>query len=165
MRSPSTVSTMRTVPCIAGCDGPMLTVIKSGGSSVSVSDRSWTSLRPRTSWRRSAMVPLDRIDDEVVAAHERLPLLLGVVLAERVADELFVEVDPAQVRVPLELDAVHVEGLALLPVERGPQLGERRQARVAFGQLDLEADAVAVRERAELVGDGEARLALVPVLA
>src|SRR5438045_9700060 len=115
MRSPSTVSTIRTVPCIAGCDGPMLTVMRSGGSSVSVSVRSWTSLRPRTSWRRSAMVPLDRVHREIVAAHERLALLLRIILAEGISDELFVQVDAAQVGVAVELDAGHDERLSIRP--------------------------------------------------
>src|SRR5688572_12409852 len=100
MRSPSTVSTMRTVPCIAGCDGPMLTVMRSGGSSVSVSERSCASLRPSTSCLSVAESPmlhlaLDRIDRQIVAAHERLALLLRIVLAQRIADELFVHVDAA----------------------------------------------------------------------
>src|SRR5678816_2393615 len=133
MRSPSTVSTMRTVPCIAGCDGPMLIVISSGGSSCSVSPRSCASLRPSTSClsdvrsRGAAMSvlllrrALDRVDRQVVAAHQRLALLLRVVLAQRVADELLVEVDATEIGVAVEADAVHVVGLALLPVERGPQ--------------------------------------------
>src|SRR5205085_4888906 len=33
MVSPSSVSTRRTVPCIAGCDGPRFTVIRLDGSS------------------------------------------------------------------------------------------------------------------------------------
>src|SRR3954464_648980 len=113
---------MRTGPCIAGSDLPLLTVISSGGSSCSVSERSCTSLRPRTSCLRSAMalLHLDRVLDEIVAPHERLTLLLRVVLAERVADELLVQEDPAQVGVTVEPDAVHVERLALLPVERRP---------------------------------------------
>src|SRR5690348_15594204 len=128
MRSPSIVSTMRTVPCIAGCDGPMLIVIRSGGSSCSLSDRSCTSLRPSTSCLivdvSGISIRLLRCRDEVVAPHERLALLLGVVLAQRIADELLVEEDPAQIGMAVEADPVHVERLALLPVERRPQLGE-----------------------------------------
>src|SRR5258706_4626584 len=114
--SPSTVSTMRTVPCIAGCDGPMLTVMRSGDSSGSTSEKSCTSLRPSTSCFNdcaSAMFDflLDRIDRQVVAPHERLSLLLPAILAQRIADELFVEIDPPQIRVALEAHAVHVERL------------------------------------------------------
>src|SRR5262245_19738968 len=118
---------MRTVPCIAGCDGPMLTVISSWGSSVSTS-RSAESLRPRTRVLRSAMTS-SRSLEQVRAADQRLPLFLRVVLAQRVADELLVHVDPPQIGVALEADAVHVEGLALLPVEAGPHRGEARAAR------------------------------------
>src|SRR5215467_5855287 len=113
---------MRTVPCIAGCDGPMLTVISSCGSSCSSSVRSWTSLRPNTSCLRSALAmigPLDRVDRQIVAAHVRLALLLGIVVAKRVADELLLHVDPAQIGMVIERHAVHVERLALLQVERG----------------------------------------------
>ena len=101
---------------------------------------------------------VDRIDRQVVAAHERLALLLRIVLAQRIADELLVQEDAAQVGVTVEADAVHVERLALLPVERRPQLDERRHARVLLGHRDLEAHAVAVLERAQLVADLEARL-------
>ena len=94
--SPSTVRTMRTVPCIAGCDGPMLSVIGSVGSSCSfvgeildvldaedhlLALQPWRSLTPRR----------DR------TAHERLALLFGVVLAQRMADELLVHEDAAQI--------------------------------------------------------------------
>src|SRR5687768_8250517 len=125
MRSPSTVSTMRTVPCIAGCAGPMLTVMRSGGSSVFVSESSCASLRTTTSCLSVAESPmlqlaLDRIDRQIVAAHERLALLLRIVFAQRIADELFVHVDAAHVGMTVEADAVHVERLALLPVERRP---------------------------------------------
>src|SRR5687767_1842436 len=87
-RSPSSVMTMRTVPCIAGCDGPKLTFISSVG--------------------RASSSPM-RWSDIPVPSHERLPLLLRVVLAERVSDELLVHEHPLQVRVPLKADAVHVE--------------------------------------------------------
>src|SRR5512143_809856 len=40
MSSPDSSSTMRTVPCIAGCDGPMLRCIGSDGSSSSPSSKS-----------------------------------------------------------------------------------------------------------------------------
>src|SRR6188508_595309 len=100
---------MRTVPCMAGCDGPMFTVMSSVGSSCS-SSRSSRFLRPRTSFLISAIYSS----------------LLRVVLAQRVPDELVVHVDPAQVGVTVEGDAVHVVGLALEPVERRPQAGQRR---------------------------------------
>src|SRR5689334_24232584 len=35
MTSPVSSTTVRTVPCIAGCAGPMLTIIGSAGSSIS----------------------------------------------------------------------------------------------------------------------------------
>ena len=64
-----------------------------------------------------------------------------------------------------EVDAVHVERLALLPVERGPQLGQRRAARIVLGHRDLEANAKAVLQRSQLIADLEARLIFAPTLA
>src|SRR5262245_66482841 len=71
-----------------------------------------------------------RRDRKVVAPDQRLALLLRVVLAQRIADELLVEVDPPEIGMAVEPDPVHVERLALLPVERRPQLGERGAARI-----------------------------------
>src|SRR6266508_6568793 len=102
---------IRTVPCMAGWDGPMLTVMSSLGSSCS-SSRSSRFLRPRTSFLSSAMAPLLV---RPLAPDQRLAPLLGVVLAERMADELVVHVDAAQVRVAGERDPVHVVGLAFEP--------------------------------------------------
>src|SRR4051812_7953660 len=42
-RSPSRVITMRTVPCVAGCDGPMLITIGSVGMSCSNISGRWAA--------------------------------------------------------------------------------------------------------------------------
>src|SRR5439155_4417436 len=101
--------------------------------------RSWWTRSPSALASR-----LDRVDREIIAPHQRLALLLGVVLAQRVADELLVEVDPPQVGVAVELDPVHVVGLALLPVERRPQRRERRYAGIVLGHRALEPQAMAM---------------------
>ena len=90
------------VPCVAGCDGPMLTMTAS-------------SPRPRrtsggpdwAAWRCPRRRP------QLPVRHERLLLVLRVVLAQRMADEALVEQDRAQVGVAAEDDAVHVVALAL----------------------------------------------------
>jgi hypothetical protein len=43
-----------------------------------------------------------------------------VILAKRVADELFVAEDAAQIGMIAESDAEHIERLALMPVRRLP---------------------------------------------
>jgi len=80
-----------TVPCVAGCDGPMLTMTESSRSGLSKIER--TGFRSGVS-----------IAGLVSAAvrHERLLLLLRVVLAQRVADEALVEQDRAQIVVAAE---------------------------------------------------------------
>src|SRR5260221_13843649 len=98
---------MRTVPCMAGGEGPMLRGKGSvGGSGASPSCGSWIPTTTRreaggASVLSTARVPLLRffgflgssgssesVDRIGLAAHERLPLLFGVVLAQRGPDEL-----------------------------------------------------------------------------
>ena len=110
--SPSTSSTMRTVPCIAGCDGPMLSGIGSVGSSGLVEVLGVLRRRgPRggsRAGRASGPVGLGDARRSITRrgrrsrADQRLALLLGVVLAQRVPDELGVHEDAAQVGVALE---------------------------------------------------------------
>jgi hypothetical protein len=57
--------------------------------------------------------------------HERLLALLRVVLAQRVADEAFVEQDRPQVEVAAEADAVHVVALAFHEGRRAVERAER----------------------------------------
>ena len=119
-------STMRTVPCIAGCDGPMLSGMGSVGSSgasprsggVLEAEDDAAGLGGRQRCFRSCACRASVYAVPAARRHQRLALLLGVVLAQRVADELRVHEDAAQVGVALEADAVQVEGLALEPVRR-----------------------------------------------
>jgi hypothetical protein len=46
--------------------------------------------------------------------------VFGVILSEWVADEFLVEVDAPQVRMALEANTVHVEGLSFQPIGAGP---------------------------------------------
>src|SRR6185312_14674152 len=96
-------------------------------------------------------------------AHERLALLFGIVLAQRVADELLVHEDAAQIGMAAELDAVEIPDLALHPVGAMPELDgavERRvRAVLGLGHLRLDAQARAGLELAQVIDDLEARLA------
>ena len=74
------------------------------------------------------------------------------------ADETVVGEDAAQIRVAGEQDAEQVEGLALEPVGAGPDVDHRIDDGI-FGVLAAraQAHALVVRDRQQLVGDGEAR--------
>src|SRR3982751_4323511 len=169
IRSPSTSSTMRTVPCMAGCDGPMFRGTGSVGRSGA--PRSSASWKPRTT-RRVSVVKLLPVSLMTIplftllgmgAAHERLPLLLGVVLAQRVPDELGVHENPAQVRVALEAHTVKVVRLALVPVRALPDGAERVDRRIALGATAVQAHAVLEADRVKMEDDVEARLGAEPV--
>src|SRR6266542_6640039 len=57
---------------------------------------------------------------------ERLPPVDGIVLAQRVPDELLVEEQAPQIRMALEADTEHVPHLSLEPVGDGPESDGRR---------------------------------------
>src|SRR6185503_13195794 len=144
IRSPCTSSTMRTVPCMAGCDGPMFSgtgwVGRSGRSMSAMSSASW---KPRTTRRCSISVVLilvSRLD--VRAPHQRLALLLRVVLAQRVPDELGIHQDAAQVGMALEAHAVQVVRLALVPVRALPHRAQRIDGRIVLRASAVKANAV-----------------------
>src|SRR5690606_3184398 len=58
------------------------------------------------------------------------------ILAERMADEAIVRQDAAQVGMAFEDDAEKVEGFALVPVDRGPDVDQRGNHRkVVVGRV------------------------------
>src|SRR5262249_50714157 len=131
MVSPSSLSTILTVPCIAGCDGPICSSIGSNGNpsaSPSSAPPFFDPSSPMIALLLGALrwLPSRRGGARRAGSDQRLTLLLGVVLAQRVSLELLVEVDASQIRVALELDAVHVVGLALEPVGTHPESDEAR---------------------------------------
>src|SRR5436190_2086167 len=93
------------VPCVAGCDGPMLTTTASSRSPRSNAGRMGLGRRVPTGASKAASSRPVR--------HQRLLLRLPVILAQGVTDEALVEQDRAQVGVAAEHDAVHVVALAL----------------------------------------------------
>ena len=74
------------------------------------------------------------------------------VLAHRVADEAVVGQDAAQVDMALEDDAVEVEGLALEPVGRAPDVGDAMatSGTSSSGAKTLHAHALVVRDRQQV---------------
>src|SRR5438128_6944290 len=104
--SPSRRRLNLIVPCDAGCDGPIWSVISSDVGSGSTRSSGVTAPGARAtliSILRSCPReprPLERI----ALGHQRLAARDGVVLAQRVALELRVHEDAAEVGVPGEAD-------------------------------------------------------------
>src|SRR5688572_6065672 len=98
------------VPCVAGCDGPMLTM--------TASSRAFEKAG-RTGLGSSMSTPLAPV------WHERLLALLRVVLAQRVPRKALVEEHRPQIGIAAEDDAVHVVALALHEACRAVERGER----------------------------------------
>src|SRR5207237_6195120 len=133
MVSPASVTVSRTVPCIAGCEGPRFTVMGVVGISASRESGSW-------SWSASVIrARIDALAADVRLAHrdpraartgagaahevgkiqlgnEGLPLADGIVLAQREADELGVHENAGEARVAGGLEPEHVVHVALPPV-------------------------------------------------
>src|SRR5262252_1076236 len=101
-----------TVPCVAGCDGPMLTMTEPSRCSPSKIER--TGLGRLCS-------AVSTVRPSVAVRHQRLLAALRVVLAQRVAVEAFVEQDRPPVGVAAEADAVHVVALAFHEGRRAEQ--------------------------------------------
>src|SRR5579863_2401470 len=144
MISPSISSTRRSTPWAAGCCGPKFMV------------KFWISgiLGRLLEGFLVARVVADdaRHQRAGLDAHRLVhdALLLRVVahfdvagerevLAERMAHETVVGEYAAQVRMPVEQDAEHVEGLALEPVGGGPDARQRRHHRRLAAAEGLEA--------------------------
>src|SRR5581483_8647923 len=150
MRSPSSFRRIRTVPCVAGCDGPILSSIgskgrsrvSSAGSGALVSGATDAGAPCVSVWgscsdivrslnagrsRRARSLPevvVHRVAVHGARADDRLAALLRVVLPQRVSLELLVEVDALQAGVPVEPDPVEVPGLALEPVRARPDVDD-----------------------------------------
>src|SRR5262245_36398364 len=150
MFSPSSSMRNLTVPCVAGCEGPMLSSWCSTWRSFSKSSASGGSGSP-TSGSRVAIALIPR-------PHQRLPLLLGIVLAQRMAVELLVQKYPAQVGVPPEADPVEVPHLALHPVRRGPEGAQARDLGGVLGHARPGPDPRLPLHRVQLADHLESRL-------
>src|SRR5690606_17839583 len=122
MFSPDSSITMRTVPCIAGWEGPTLSIIGSLGSSSSLS----SSSRSRGSITRAsvslvlagpvrlpaeahALVGAEGRDllEALAIRNERLRPVGRIVLPQRMPDELRVQEDAPEIGMAAEDDAHH----------------------------------------------------------
>ena len=171
---------MRNVPCVAGCCGPMLSVIPSVSSSTlsrasaacaamyesccrSVSDGhddvTVVGWRPRV--RSSSLVVGRRHRLDVDDAGPRLdhPGQQREVLAQRVALELARQVDVAQVGMTVEADPEHLVGLALVPVGAGVDGDPRVDRERVVGNVGLQRHADVAPDVGEAGEHLEPRLA------
>ncbi len=72
-------------------------------------------------------------------------------------DEAVVGEQAAQVRVALEQDAEHVEGLALEPIDAGPDAGHRiHHGFGVIGAKHAQAQPLVERDRKQMVHNGKA---------
>src|SRR3954464_1551026 len=157
--SPSISRTSRSTPCVLGCCGPRLrsTSLVSGASPSGL----LSSVPSVISSPGGDRPPLRHVFGGEVGLRrrrafgaKRVQLVLVTperkVLALREALEPFPHVDPAQVRVALEPDPVHVPGLALMPVGGAPDPRHRRHPR-RIAEAALDPNAPYVRQRIEVV--------------
>src|SRR5215218_6171294 len=113
--SPSSSTTSRNTPCVAGWWGPMLTVISSSvRSSLRSGVLSRSVLNPTSAVRSAITAFVVGEGDGLAADREVTPL--------RPADVVVRQQDPGQVGVAAEDDAEEVVDLALLEVGGGEEL-------------------------------------------
>src|SRR6267142_3869536 len=144
MVSPSSSSATRSTPWVEGCWGPMLRVMVSLRTGLDLPRRELLEVGRR-------LHPVRRVvgERDLLVAERRI-------LAQRPADPVLGQQDAREARVARERDAVEVEGLALVPVRRGPHAGHRGHARMLARQEDLDVEARVARQREQAVDDLEA---------
>src|SRR4030042_676332 len=135
MRSPSSSSMTRIVPCMAGGDGPMFRSIVAGRACC---------------WVRDGMLFLQ--GDEGLTPAE------GIVLAERMTLQPVVHEDPPEVGVALETHAKKVIDFALQPVGVLPERGQRGDPEIALVDSRLNPQAPVPGKRKEMNDQLKARL-------
>src|ERR1700722_18075917 len=97
------------VPWAAGCEGPIWSsMISSAGSAASI----FCDQRAGNDMAILLFGRSQRLRNRIDFRDDRLPLLIRIILAQRMADESIVEQDTPQVGMAAELDAEHVEAFA-----------------------------------------------------
>src|SRR2546421_810591 len=139
MRSPSTLTSTRSTPWVAGCWGPTFSTTSSVWSTRAPDRRALTGALVRSSGTVpiSAAGPSSRRTSRlgfllVLGPRPRLEPAAGEPerLAQGVALEVLGQVELDQVGVALEEDAEHLGTLPLVPVGATVDAGERRQHRI-----------------------------------
>src|SRR5262249_20129924 len=143
--SPSSLRMTRSTPCVEGCCGPMF-------STSSVESRNVDS----------GMESLSAFDVQVLLYPTVVLLEDRNVLAQWESHPLFRQQNAPHIRMPRELDAEHVEHLALQPV--GARMNVYRGRRlVALRNVRLHADASVAPVAVQNVDEVEPLRALQPV--
>src|SRR5574337_1153107 len=174
MVSPSSSTTDRTVPWVAGWLGPrLISIFRDGNGASSGSGAAAAAgggiscfgfdMGPLGTSRPGRLVPGGGTGaavevGDVALGDQRLPPAQRVVLAQGVPHELLVHVEAARIGVPREEDAVHVAAVALEPVGPAPHRGDGVHGGVRLRHFHPEANPVVVPGGVELVDDLEARL-------
>jgi len=95
-----------------------------------------------------------RILNRPSLGQERLTHIIGIILAEGVALELFVEKEALQVGMAFEFNSVKVPDLPLEPVGDGPKMSQRRRP-LAVSYLNFNPKTVVMHYRAEMINQVE----------
>src|SRR6266513_4171938 len=154
IRSPSTLTSTRSTPWVAGCWGPTLRTISSVWRPP-VLERSGTRVRS------SGTVPIRSAPSSQGASGGCLFLVLGPRpglvpaagqlegAAQRVPLEVFRQVELHKVGVAIEGDPEHLGALPLVPVGTAEDRRQAGHRGALCGQADVDDDGVAVGEGAE----------------
>src|SRR5260221_1840128 len=161
--SPSSSSSRRSTPCVLGCCGPMLSSIVSPVSARGETNPLRSSTVPchvsstglstiSSSFVRSFVaiaqslfrIRLQAVDVLVVERELHRLIAKRVIFAQWISFPVFWHQDTAQVGVPLEHNAHHVEGFTFLPVRGKPHARYRRQLVVFAGQIGFQTDSASL---------------------
>src|SRR5579872_1356177 len=151
MFSPSSSIITRSTPCVDGCCGPILRVIRLRRSSSSVGFASSTP----TCASSSCMVPLFVLVTVLVAVHR-------IIFAKRVAGPVGRHHDPAKVGMIGEADSKQIERLAFVPVRAAPDAGHGFDLGV-LADAALQPQPLVTRNGMKQVDHFEARIGWIPV--
>src|SRR5688572_1201019 len=164
MTSPSSSSTRRSTPCAAGCCGPKFSVkfwISGTAGILQFEVGLVTRVVADDLRHERARLDADGLVDD--AALHRVVAHFDVadqreILAERVADETVVRQQAAQVRMAAEQDSIEIERLALEPIGGVPDFVNGIDDRPLVARAErLEPQPVIVRDRQQVIDDGEPR--------
>src|SRR5438874_556606 len=159
-RSPSSLSSTRTTPCVDGCCCPMFRMSSSAPSSV-------CCFSPASGMVLFAMRVIVRPLLSAFDAHVFLypaSILLDdvVVLAQGIPLPFVRQQDAREIGMPGENDPKHVKGFALQPIGRGPNARDARNL-FAVARPSLHAQALILRKGVEIEHHVEALVALGPI--
>src|SRR5881409_2575304 len=122
MVSPSSSSSKRSTPCVEGCCGPMLSVMRRDRAVVSAA-----SAGASASVTITPGVSPSVMESDSGTCHR-------VVFPQRVAFPIFRHHDATEVRMVPKSDAEQVEHLALIPIGGAPNRSHRIDFRLIAGQ-------------------------------